>query len=949
MYRWPRDSQQGIQMKKITGSKRFGVFLSVGLVCVAVASCGGGESEDSRAVASESEEKAAQPLSASKLTGLRWSDPNTWRGTVPKAGADVVIPAGLTIVLDVSPPPLGRLEILGTLQFDNKDIQLTAASMEVDAGGVLQIGAPSAPYMNKAILTLNGAPEAVNNGVSRGLNVKNGGTLALYGNAPFPAWTKINDHVAAGAKSMTLANGVNWKPGSTLALAPTDFYKSDHEIMTERLTLNQVSGNTIKTNEAVFRPRWGKLQYVTSTGMSLTPEAGYTPPELPAPTVLDQRAAVANLTRNIVIQGADDAAWQTGGFGAHLMFMGVRSNVVIDGVEFRRVGQSGVTGRYPIHWHMLSYEPATGQWLGDATGHVVRNSAIWNSANRCVVVHGTNGVLVKNNICQDIKGHAFFLEDGSERRNVFEGNLALSARAPHPAKQLQLHERSGINLQGPAGFWLTNPDNIVRNNHAGDNTGNGFWLSFPRKPLGLSALVPIEPLYLKLGVFEFNTAHSNNGPGILLDLIPIDAAGNTEHAGYVPLADGMEKHRNVPGNLLRFAFKGITVYKNRNGGYRNRTDSPDYEEWVSADNVRLHMSGAAGDGRIARGLFVGTSLNSATPLPTPPEGFQGGNAAFATYHSTVAMENNTVVNMPLVPGKNSGAFDLSDYYIRPVEKGPVRSYGNRLINSSRGFRKPPPHLDGQPLNKRHWTLSGAIWDTEGSVGPKDNYWVYDVPFLTAGRKCQPVAPAGQNGMSCDGHYMGVTAFENKVPADPQDRYKFADAIQVVRLNDAGAEIGRWEVGEGTSSVMLGTMRHFAAVAGGRYVLRFPDRPLLDRFVMDVENGFRSTDSFMMAVSFDGNHTPKGYTISAATTLRTVPLGPLYAGATPAQQSSMRTFSLAGSYLEVANSNGEKMWHDKTNNLLWLKFRGGLPRFEGQSLVSGSDEDLYRTHSVVIYK
>ena len=119
---------------------------------------------------------------------------------------------------------------------------------------------------------------------------------------------------------------------------------------------------------ALAKPRWGVLQYVTSSGrMSLSPDPSYTPPASPAPTVLDERAAVGNLSRNIVIQGADDSAWENSGFGAHVMIMELRSKVVIDGVELRRVGQSGVTARYPIHWHMLSYGP-TGALLG-ATSH----------------------------------------------------------------------------------------------------------------------------------------------------------------------------------------------------------------------------------------------------------------------------------------------------------------------------------------------------------------------------------------------------------------------------------------------------------------------------------------------------------------------------------------------------------------------------------------------------
>jgi len=102
--------------------------------------------------------------------------------------------------------------------------------------------------------------------------------------------------------------------------------------------LAAASGDRLTLASGLAKPRWGVLQYVTSSGkMSLSPDPSYSPPASPAPSVLDERAAVGNLSRNIVIQGADDSAWQNSGFGAHVMIMELRSKVVIDSVELRRV------------------------------------------------------------------------------------------------------------------------------------------------------------------------------------------------------------------------------------------------------------------------------------------------------------------------------------------------------------------------------------------------------------------------------------------------------------------------------------------------------------------------------------------------------------------------------------------------------------------------------------
>lgn len=57
----------------------------------------------------------------------RWSDPATWGAAgMPKAGDTVTMPAGKTVVLDRSTPPLAGLEIHGTLVFDEDYLTLTS-------------------------------------------------------------------------------------------------------------------------------------------------------------------------------------------------------------------------------------------------------------------------------------------------------------------------------------------------------------------------------------------------------------------------------------------------------------------------------------------------------------------------------------------------------------------------------------------------------------------------------------------------------------------------------------------------------------------------------------------------------------------------------------------------------------------------------------------------------
>jgi hypothetical protein len=855
---------------------------------------------------------------------MRWSDPATWGGSLPAAGAEVVVPAGKTVVLDTNTAALGAVRVEGTLRFAAKDVSLTAASIRVT--GAMLAGTAGQPYAHRATITLTGAPASVNDGTSRGLIVQ-GGRLELYGAVPQPVWTRLNEHAGAGAKSLTLASTVNWRNGDTLAVAPSDYYGVH---ATERVTMNNLSGKTVSLDNALAASRWGKLQYVTSTGMSLTPEPGYAPPVAPAPTILDERAAVANLSRNIVIQGVEDAHWSTNGFGAHVMVMDLRSKAVVDGVEFRRVGQAGTTGRYPFHWHMLSYNTA-GQSLGEATGHVIRNSSVWDSSQRCIVVHGTNGVQVLNNVCQDIKGHAFFLEDATERRNVFNGNIALKMRAPVANKLLQVHEGPEVYLGGPSGFWLTNPDNSISNNLAADAEGNGFWMAFPSKSLGLSAAVPIRPDSMALGAFHNNVAHSNRRPGVLLENVPIDAAGNVELHRYAPTVDGSVNNWQ---NLVSFELKRVTSYKNLDGAYRNRTTTPQYLEWTTADNVGAHLNGAVHEGTIARSLLVGSSLNNATPYPNiwpydPP-------SAFGTYHSTLTMQHNTMVNFPIVEGKASGAWKTNDYYITAVDKGLSRNINNRLIASNGGYRELPPHMDGQPLANRHWTLAGALWDVNGYWGPKNNYWVYDVPFLTAGANCQWVVPAGKNGKTCDGDYFSVEHFQTDFD---MSRFEFKAPLEAVRQDSQGGEIGRWSVADGNTSTMLGNMRHFAARNGGRYTINFPGRPAPSVVHFNIANAYRAGDSVVLGVKFNGGVRASGYTVA----------GRVYQRDTVnVNDPAVRKFVPVGSLAEVINSSsGDKMWQDPANNMVWIKYQGGMTYPNAAALVPNSDDDLYRPVSIIL--
>jgi hypothetical protein len=863
----------------------------------------------------------------------RWSDPASWtNGRVPLAGEAVYIPKDKGILLDVSPPNLKSLQIDGTLAFARKDLNLTAGYIVLH--GRLVIGSPTVPFAQKAIITLNATNlnEDVMKMGTRGILVM-GGRLELFG-APVSQWTKINANAATGATTLTLRDDTSWKPGDKVVLAPTDFYPHDGNnnpdhtaVATELLTVASGSGKTLNLTTGLKKSRWGVLQYVNSSGMTTTPTTSVTP------LVLDERASVGNLSRNIVIQGADDSVWKTNGFGAQVMIMSgsTKGSITADGVEFRQMGQLGKNRRYPIHWHMLSYSETNGADLGDAAGQYVKNSSIWNSKNRCVVIHGTNGVNFSNNICYDITGHAVFVEDAVERRNVIERNLVLKVRSPADGKRFLAHDEMA------SGFWLTNPDNIVQGNIAADVQGKGFWLAFPRQTIGLSSKVKLIPYRMMLNKFSTNIAHSSI-QGLHLDDAPTRAnPGQTVAVMYAPTRDMVDTENDA--YYLRPKFENITSFKNGsnwgNGSYHNRVAWPDYVGWVVADNMGANFSGAGLKGVIQNSLVIAESLNK-TRAPSNPI----PKAGFASYHSTFDITNNVIVGFPFdtrFPG--GGAFKTDDYYLSPVEKGMIRNPGNRLINTRPGYRVLPPNMRTDDEPNSNWTLAGAVWDPQGFWGPKNNYWVYNVPFLTSGASCESVAPVGQNGMSCSGEYYGVEDFATNFDTgirilEGQEVYTgFYAPIEVIRRNSSGGEIGRWTVADGNTSIMLPNMRHFAARPGGIYELRFPGNNPPTYAKVKLSNIFRSSDSFMLGVSLSGS-----------VNLRDVYLTTSYDWNSP-DPTYTRRMSAVSSMAQVSASGGDKFFHDKAKNLVWIKVTGGLTYVD--TFVPNSDPDLYRYMNLVI--
>jgi len=547
--------------------------------------------------------EAAQQEEAKAVKATRWSDRSTWPGKkVPRAGDKVTIPRGKAVILDVSPPPLGGVTIEGKLSFANTaDLELTTEWIMLH--GELEIGTEATPHTRKATITLtdNVRDESMMGMGDRGIMIS-GGTLNLHGDRN-NSWTKLAKTANAGSTSIEVLNAAGWRIGDEIVLASTDFDPRQ----AERRTISAINGNTITLDRKLDYMHFGEITFG-----------------------VDERGEVGLLTRNIRIQASADA--EQSYFGGHIMAMPT-SKMFVSGVELNRMGQHLTLARYPIHWHLV----------GDAKGQYIRNAAIHDTYNRCVTVHGTHNLRVENNVTFNTVGHCFFLEDGIETGNEYVRNLGIQTKC-HPTKpcvptNLAASGMSGAPASGPgrnsgqnskdvlipsdntvSTFWITNPDNIYRDNVAAGSDQIGFWVSLPEHPTGAfegtDASKAVWPRRTPFRGFKGNVGHSN------FDSLMIDRNAGADGKFLVSGSSHIarENPADPSSKPVETVIEDFTAYKNRNGGIWARGELHVFKNVKLADNAMgyTHASGSiprnyAFTSKVVDSLFVGETANIGNP------------------------------------------------------------------------------------------------------------------------------------------------------------------------------------------------------------------------------------------------------------------------------------------------------------------------------------------------
>ncbi|KAM9328953.1 cell surface hyaluronidase CEMIP2 [Gastrophryne carolinensis] len=504
----------------------------------------------------------------------------------------------------------------------------------------------------------------------------------------------------------------SWQPGDEIVVASTDYSMYQAEEFT-LLPCPECNKFQVKVKET---PMYFHMGEITDG--------------------LDMRAEVGDLTRNILIQGEMENTcygnnqcqfFNYDTFGGHIKIVQNFTSVHLSNVELKHMGQQ-ILGSYPVHFHLCGDV--------DESKTYVEGLSIHHSFSRCVTVHGTNGLLIKDTIGYDTLGHCFFLEDGIEQRNTLFHNLGLVTK---PGTLLPTDRNStmctairdkvyGNYTPNPATdcmaastFWIANPNNNLISNAAAGSQDAGIWYIFHKSSTGDShGLYPDTKSELTpLGIFYNNRVHSNFKAGLFIDKgVKTTTANKEDPREYLCLDNNARFRPHVDADPLKprvaAVIDSLVAFKNN-----------DHGAWVRGGDISIHSSGFSDNGigltfasdgsfpkdegssqEVSESLFIGESRNF---------GFQGGqNKYWGT--GGVYNRNRTLPRNRTFPIRGFQIYD-----------GPIR-----LTKST--FKNFVPTAD------RYTSAIGFLMKNPWQLTPRNN-----VSFLRFGANVSLRAFFGQSG------------------------------------------------------------------------------------------------------------------------------------------------------------------------------------------------------------
>uniref|UniRef100_A0A8C0IIF4 hyaluronoglucosaminidase n=1 Tax=Bubo bubo TaxID=30461 RepID=A0A8C0IIF4_BUBBB len=541
---------------------------------------------------------------------------------------------------------------------------------------------------------------------------------------------------------------------------------------------------------------------------------------------VDMRAEVGVLTRNILIKGETENTcyrekecqfFSYDTFGGHIKILKNFTSVHLSYVELKQMGQQQI-GSYPVHFHLCGDVDERG---GYSFKTYLEGLSIHHCFSRCVTVHATNGLLIKDTIGYDTLGHCFFTEDGIEQRNTLFHNLGLVTK---PGTLLPTDRNSSMcigirdkvygsyvpvpatDCMAVSTFWISHPNNHLINNAAAGSQDAGIWYLFHKVATGDSHSLAIETKseLTPLGIFYNNRVHSNFKAGLFIDKgVKTTNASVDDPREYLCLDNNarFRPHQDADPEKPRVAalIDRLISFKNN-----------DHGAWVRGGDILIQNSGFADNGigltfasdgsfpndegasqEVSESLFIGESKNYGFPggqnkyagtggidskARTLPRNRTFPIRGFQIYDGPIHLTKCTFKNFVPTPDRFTSAVGFlmkNPWQMTPKNNISLVKFGPN-VSLKAFFGKPGPwfeegDLDGDKNSVFH-DLDGSVTDYKDTyVGRMDNY-------LIQHPKCINITE--WSGVVCSGTYaqvyvqtwngqnLSMTIVRDEYPANP---------------------------------------------------------------------------------------------------------------------------------------------------------------------------------------
>ncbi|XP_015198406.2 inactive cell surface hyaluronidase CEMIP2-like isoform X3 [Lepisosteus oculatus] len=596
----------------------------------------------------------------------------------------------------------------------------------------------------------------------------------------YSEWVKGSPHIGFKVEALKgivvdLVDDVtSWVPGDRIVIASTDYSMHQAEEFS-LLPCPECKTNQVKIDG---KPRYLHMGEIVDG--------------------IDMRAEVGLLSRNIIVKSEMESScygenhcdiFNYDTFGGHIKIQKGFRSFHLSGVELTAMGQQNL-GSYPVHFHLAGDVDQRGGYHPPTS---LENLSIHHGFSRCVTVHATHGLLVKDVVAYDTLGHCFFLEDGVEERNTFYHNLGLLTKPgtilpTDRDEPMCLRIRKNVfgnyrpvpstDCMAVSTFWIANPNNNLINNAAAGAQDVGIWYIFHRVPTGLSeGLYPEGKTELTpLGIFYNNRVHSNFKAGLFIGkgvkTSNASAANPREYltidnARYRPHQDADPAKPRVPA-----VIDGLVAFKNNDHGAWARGGDITFQNCGFADNgIGLTL---ASDGtfptdegsslEVTKSIFVGESSNVGSHGGQNSYWGEGANGEYRTLprNKTFPIRGFQIYDGPVrltecsfkkfTPTADRYSSALGFFMKNAWQVSPQNNVSSVKMERSVGlnvfFGKPGQwfganDLDGDKTSIFH-DLDGSVTGYPDSyIARVDNYLIHHPGCLTVPR---------WNGVICSGQY-----------------------------------------------------------------------------------------------------------------------------------------------------------------------------------------------------